>query len=197
MDKRRDKSRSTDLTSERLPDIDVTHKPPREVAYEVFRIVEARTIETIDWYLREKQRKAFWSRTLRVMSVIGVAFGAVTPLLTQITGSLSLIWGYLALGFAALSIGIDKALGFSGTWLRYMKTATRLQQALYHSQLEWANLSAERAQASCAVFDIDAAWTSLFNLSDRVSEIVRTETEEWSADIASQLSVLEARAKSQ
>jgi hypothetical protein len=193
--KRQRKFRGTDLVPEKLPDIDWSCQSAYDVAQELFRIVETRTIASINWYLAEKERKAFWSRALRIMAVIGAAFGAVTPLLAQMSAGVSLIWGYLALGFAALAIGIDKALGFSSTWLRYMRTATRLQQVLYHAQLEWADLSVKRSKDSEEKFNIGTTWIALTNLSDQVNEIVRAETDEWSADVRSQIYLMETQAK--
>ena len=191
--KRFSRFRSMDLATSALPNFDWANQPEDVIIQDVFRLVEARVIASINWYLSEKKRKALWSRLLRFVAVVGVASGAATPLLAQMSNSISLVWGYLALGVAAFAVGMDRALGFSATWLRYMRTAVHLQQILKRAQLEWANCSVARGRS----LPVERAWLILINLDEEASRIIRDETEEWSIDTRSQLRDMEGRAKSQ
>jgi hypothetical protein len=184
--------RGKDLSTERLPEFDWSSRTSADIVQEMFRAVEDRALDTIKWYLTEKERKAFWSRSLRVLAVIGIAIGAATPLAMQISGHVNLIWGYIAFGFAALVIGIDKVLGLSVTWARYMTTAADLQHDIYRLQLEWARISA-RSGEELDTFDVQAAWALLLDFSDAVADKVKTETLEWSAEFSSQLSALDSK----
>lgn len=116
------------------------------------RMIQEKTIETIHWYIERKKWPRRFSRTLRLLAIFLVIIGGLAPLTTpyidlflhQIygptyeVGQLASTWGYMALALAGSFVLMDSLFGFSTTWMRYVTTQLKLQQALYDFQMDWA-----------------------------------------------------------
>jgi SMODS and SLOG-associating 2TM effector domain 2 len=185
---------SGNLNSARLPEFPSNSNGL--TAWSLYRWVENAALEALDWYLTEKRSKARWSRTLRVVTVIFATAGSLAPLIAVGTGNTTYaFWGYPLLAISAGSIGLDRAFGFSSSWMRYLATAAALQRALLDFQLRWAALSGTRSACGTEPDTFRAsALKEIHSFADQLSRIVENETQAWVAEFRGHFSRLEAEA---
>lgn len=101
--------------------------------------VEKKAIESINWYIRKKKFKSIGSRVLRVLTILLTCIGGLFPILQGIDlpDILNAQYGYIALAIAATCMALDKFMGFSSSWMRYMTTSFTLQKDLAEFQTDW------------------------------------------------------------
>jgi integrase len=107
----------------------------------LYLYAEAVADESIDWYGRHKRKLAWKSRLLRLLAIILTAVGGLTPILSALGWAQNLNigqLGYLFLGLAAACVGLDRFIGFSSGWIRYITTKMTLERALSDFRFEWA-----------------------------------------------------------
>jgi hypothetical protein len=106
---------------------------------------ENKAVETINWYITHKQYYSVISKILRVFAIFLVLIGGLYPILLSIDLGLpdNAQYGYIAFAIAAACLSLDKFMGFSSSWIRYMKTALDLQKALAEFQADWVLMWAE------------------------------------------------------
>lgn len=180
------------LLAARLPEIDWAADHHSAVAM-LYRWTEAAAISTLDWYLSEKKGKARWSRALRVLAVVFITAGALAPVIAVGTDNIKYaFWGYPALGLGAACIGLDRASGFSSSWMRYLSAAAAVQKTLIGHQLKWAELTASWKDGKPDVSQIHAAVEEIIAFAEKLSDLVADETETWIAEFRGNVSLLEA-----
>lgn len=185
--------RGGDLLSARLPQFGNSSEDSAE---DLYRWVEGAAIETIEWYLGEKRSKARWSRFLRVMTVLLVVVGGVIPVVGVASDKPSVaIWGYVPLGLAAGCVGLDRAFGFSSSWIRYLAAATAIERSLMRFQLHWTELEATKVDNSNGSSNwFSTAVDTVRQFADELSELVEVETQSWVSEFRSRVSELEQEA---
>jgi hypothetical protein len=184
--------RDRDLTARPFPVVDAARwQDPPQVLGELYQHVQARAIETSDWYLTGRRGKKMASRTLRVLAVLLASAGGLVPLANVTAGQAASGWGYILLAGAGVCFGLDRFLGLSAGWMRYMLTAQRVQRRLSVFQFDWTALEAATAAASAV--DPGPYLELLRTFSIDLSDIVLGETGEWVADFQSGLTALEAQ----
>jgi hypothetical protein len=182
------------LVAAQLPDIDWA-ADYRSTAETLYRWTEAAAISTLNWYLTEKKSKARWSRTLRVFSVVFITAGTLAPLISVGTNNTQYaFWGYPVLGLGAASIGLDRAFGFSSSWMRYLGAAAALQKMLIEYQLNWAGLTGSWTGSAPHVNQMHEAIKEITRFAAKLSLLVADETENWITDFRGHVSRLEAEA---
>jgi len=115
--------------------------------------VEDKAIEAIEWYIRRKRIGSFGSRILRVMAILLTFIGGISPLLPPLLQTIGFLeipkeqageiafamaqFGYIAFAIAATCMALDKFMGLSSSWMRYITTSFALQKALAEFQTDW------------------------------------------------------------
>ncbi|MHC4666746.1 MAG: SLATT domain-containing protein [Planctomycetota bacterium] len=98
--------------------------------------VKGRAEGAIEWYLQAKSRKKMWAIRLRALSILLVSAAAVIPILSQMITNeqgeqvIAPAWASVALVIAAMLVALDRLLGCSSSWIRYISTEFRLQKLL-------------------------------------------------------------------
>jgi hypothetical protein len=145
--------------------------------------VETAALDTIDWYLKHKQPKAFGSRLLRFLAIVFTTLGGLVPLLNGADVEFPLMensgYGYVYLAIAAGCIGMDRFFGLSSAWMRHLGTSMAMQKDLAGFQMDWALAWAE-LQDGQPNLDQQRALLELsrrFRL--RIAERVEQETDIW------------------
>ncbi|RKZ76520.1 MAG: hypothetical protein DRR19_28575 [Candidatus Parabeggiatoa sp. nov. 1] len=107
--------------------------------------VENKAVETINWYIKRKQYQSVMSKMLRLFAILLVLIGGLHPILLSLDLGLpkNAQYGYIAFAIAAACLSLDKFMGFSSSWIRYIKTAFDLQKALAEFQTDWVLMWAE------------------------------------------------------
>jgi hypothetical protein len=156
----------------------------------------ARTVETINWYLRDKRFKRVASRTLRAAAIVLAVAGGVLPLISISTHGVNANLGYVLLVIAAGCIAFDHFYGLSAGWMRDIIAIGALQGRLARFHLEWARWEATHGQALGTASAESAAATvaiALDYIDELVAEVGRitdSETMQWIAEFSSVVTAL-------
>jgi hypothetical protein len=168
-----------------------------------YAYAEARALEAINWYLREKRPNAVGSRVLRFLAIVLATLGGLAPIIASV-GWLSARYavnlgqlGYVLLGLAAACVGLDKLFGYSSAWMRYMMSALVLQRALSEFRLDWAMMIAKLKGQSPTTDQIQLMLQRLKEFVVLVDTEVERETQTWIAEFQSNLAEIERTAKAQ
>ncbi|WP_405589540.1 SLATT domain-containing protein [Streptomyces sp. NBC_01190] len=146
--------------------------------------------DTIDWYLRDKQRKRTASRTLQGLAIVFAVAGAAVPLGTVAAGGSGQGWGYVLLAVAAGCKGFDHFFGLSSTWMRDIGVAHALRAELNAVRLEWATdvLRAGpvgvRPHGPLEPAEVERQLALIGRLVDAVRDNVESETAEWRSEFS-------------
>lgn len=157
---------------------------PGERLDELYVWVEQRALFVADWYLGERTWKRRGACALRGGTALGVLAAGLLPLLA-LTGAVAerhVVWGYVALLVAVLSLCADRFFGLTTGWIRDVATAQAIQRRLEVLQYEWASESVREMLGPTEGGASDAAERGLALLrrfTEDVSEYVRAETADW------------------
>ena len=170
----------------------------------VYAYAEQRAQQAIEWYLKSKGWKAFWSRSLRISAILLTTLGGLAPIVGSI-GWLKLqsfdyepavrMLGYVFLALAAACVGLDRFFGFSSGWMRYIMTALVLQKALSEFRMEWAMTVAKLGGASPTDEQLQSMLQRLKEFIAYVDGKVEEETREWVSEFKTSISDAERKAK--
>lgn len=165
---------------------------PAQHLDELYRWAEARALQTVDWYLRDRRWKRRTARALRAAAMLFAAVGAVLLLLGLIAGLKGQrgAWGYVALLVAAVCLGLDRCFGLTSGWMRDISTAQAVQRRLEAFQFEWASESVREVLGptqGTASEAADRCLAVLRRFCEDLSEMVRTETSGWILEFRSSL----------
>ncbi len=182
------------LVSAALPQLDWT-ADHLTLATTLYRWTESSAIATLEWYLREKKGKAAWSRALRALAVILAAVGGVFPFIAVGTGRTAYaFWGYPVLGAAAGCVALDRALGLSSSWMRYLTAAVSIEKLLAEYQLRWAEMCAEINGGNMSAAQFKVMVDEIRQFADNLGDLVIGETRNWVEEFRGHFSRLEAQA---
>ena len=161
---------------------------------------ESRTVDTINWYLRDKKVKRWASRGLRAASIVFAVAGGVLPLISSSTHGINPNLGYVLLAVAAGCIAFDHFFGLSTGWMRDIVASQSLQGKLARFHLVWARWEANYGHAltsSSAEAAAEARELALDHIDDLVGEVNRvteSETMQWVAEFSSAVAALRKEA---
>ncbi|MDM8558334.1 SLATT domain-containing protein [Candidatus Parabeggiatoa sp. HSG14] len=161
--------------------------------------VETKAREAIDWYIKRKRTKSTGSKVLRISAILFIFVGALSPILQGIDW-LKLQdcqYGYIALALAATCVVIDKFMGFSSSWMRYMTTAIVLQKALVGFQTDWLLLWTEVNDDTPTVEQRKKLLYCIKNFRLKIISEIERETQLWTHEFQNNLSQMEVVTKNQ
>lgn len=159
---------------------------------------EARAVETILWYLRDKQPKRWASRLLRAGAVVFAVAGGVLPLLTATVHGIDPSLGYVFLALAAGCVAFDHFFGLSAGWIRDIIALQALQGALTRFHLDWARWQAARASeeqgTASGSESVGAGLELISGLIDGIGKVTEAETAQWVSEFSSSVAALRQQA---
>lgn len=159
----------------------------------IYKRAEEHAVNAINWYLASRRSKKRWAQWLRLGAIFFTAVAGILPILSQIfmTSRCSLLtepaWASVALGLAALLVGIDRFFGYSTAWMRFISTEHQIRQILHEFQIDveaeqalWEGKppnpeQLQKALSRCRAFLI------------QVDELIRKETDQWLAEFQNTL----------
>lgn len=164
----------------------------------------ARAHQQIEWYSRKARHKKYGSKTVRMVSSVLAALGALMPLLSPLVSDQQTILGfplselpqlgYILLAVAGALYGIDRTFGTSSGWLRFMEANLSLLRLLNTFQHKWVvlrctygRLTPEEPTACQALAE------ALQTFSDQVDALVVEETQTWIRDFKTRIADFEKK----
>jgi hypothetical protein len=166
--------------------------------------VEEEATSATRWYFSSKNSKALWSRWLRLLAILLTSVAGLLPLVATllergIPGISQLQWGLivsLLLGTSAGLLAFDHYFGFSSGWIRYVLTATGIQNALAEFRMDWQCLNANTS-APPTMEQILALIQRARAFLISVRGMVLDETKTWATEFQNNLAQLEKEVKAQ
>ncbi|MDQ3130704.1 MAG: SLATT domain-containing protein [Acidobacteriota bacterium] len=146
----------------------------------------------VEWYERKKKPRRLWSQSLRALSIIFAAAGALCPLIdaTGVTGGELILarWGYVFLAVAASVAGFDYYFGHSSGWMRFIVTQISIERALKEFQYDWVILKVQQENnpSSTPIFLQRAKDFTL-----QIENIIKQETDAWVTEFQTNITQLE------
>ncbi len=161
---------------------------------------ELQAIKAIKWYLKRKRSQSWLSQGVRWFAVLFVVIGGFSPLLSGMGEVTSLLpkgsnldhWGYIFIALSAALVALDRFLGFSTTWMRYMTAQMALQRALEKFQLAWAVWRLSITDNAPTAEQHSAAIALLTSFQQQIGDVVDKEMQTWLSEFQQQLSALQA-----
>jgi len=140
-----------------------------------YSATERASLDAIQWYIHKKRSKSRWSRVTRSLAIALGVVGALVPLVSPVI-SISLAWGYTALGLAGGCVALDKLFGFSSSWMRYIQAEFELQHLLQGLQYAWMrSVCSVPNQGESRKAHEDTLASLLASHSNSVASIIRSE----------------------
>lgn len=181
----------------------------------------------IDWYLQHRRAKKIQSVGLRYASYVFAIIGVAVPLVKifneaslehifgRFAGDVSNIAVEAALVLLAIAGGlhaVDRLIGASSAWMRYISTAIGLQNELLRFRFEWNKIAGEKhftippassgaggastgqnppPEVAGALTLQGAKFKLIYDFCMNVIDVVRVETGIWSTEVAEALDKFE------
>jgi hypothetical protein len=180
-----------DLASGVMPELSWSPEDIAGSITELYRLVEARAVESIGWYLRDRRWKKRLSRALRMAAILLTAAGGLVPLTRAAGADIHPELGYVFLALAAACVAVDRFFGFSSAWMRYMVTSVALQRRLVEFQMDWIKLNARNQGEPLTPERVQELLQLLGDFGAAIVEHVEQETLGWVAEFRSSLHQLD------
>jgi hypothetical protein len=143
-----------------------------------------------DWYAARRRAKRWGGRALRIGAIVLGAVAAILPVLAEIEGDggnrIPPGWATIVLAAAAMLVALDRFLGFTAGWLRYMSTELAITRLRHDFEYEWqerlVTLASEPSHEETLAL-IQLARTLVLSVDDAIS----AETGTWAVEFRSQL----------
>ena len=84
-------------------------------------------IRYIDWYRKKKNRLQVFSKILRVLAIIFISLGSISPLIAKMHPVFDPYYGYVLLAIGGSMLLADRVFGLSAGWSRFMVAALELE----------------------------------------------------------------------
>ena len=107
----------------------------------------------INWYLESKRSKKWWALRLRIAAIIVAGIAGIIPMLLQVWGTAGQekewwaqpVWATIVLGFAGIIVLVDRLVGFSSAWMRFIEAEHEIRTALHEFHYDWEAIQVEAA----------------------------------------------------
>jgi hypothetical protein len=156
------------------------------------------------WYRNGKNKKKWGAVCTRVAAVVLTAAAAMTPIVRELwplTGKDDWKAVPIAAMFAALaatSVALDRLLGFSSGWVRYIGAMGELQTKLEIFRFSWNQLALEdQVEPKPPQESLAKALALLSGLMTDVRDVLRNETQAWAIEFKTALAELDKATEAQ
>lgn len=171
--------------------------------------VDGNVVGALQWYYDRKWAKKWTSLLTRGFSIAFTAVGSLLPLLVSTgwldcgrDGAALLGWhakvngiGYIAIGLAAVCVVIDRFLGSSTGWMRYMAAANALETRRHSFHLAWNRLDIALEGAEPDLRQTVERVELLEAFAADARKVVADETSAWMAEFQASLAEMEKQAQ--
>lgn len=195
-----------DVKPKALPDdLDWSAGKATESLTRLYCFVNEACEEYINWYIMKKPRKKKWAYLLRIAAIFAVTAAGIIPVLAEIeTFDFSPAWSTVLLAVAAVFYSLDKFVGCTSGWIRYIRTQTKLAQLQADFRLKWqvqmceiqnslktSETSEEGETKTACPEPIKNGIALCSQFLNKVYEVVVAETDQWAEEFKAILKDLE------
>ncbi|TXT35600.1 MAG: Uncharacterized protein FD135_4808 [Comamonadaceae bacterium] len=192
----------SDIATKVLPPWDqYKDKKPDEVANAIYVQIGELSNSMTTWYWASIHTKRHTSLAVRGLAFLGLVLGTTLPIFAAIqkadSDKLFLTqWAVAILAISGLLLVADKAFGWSSGWMRYITTATTMENLSRAFQLEWGRFLLSKTTPLDTV-DANALYELAVKLEQELTKLQAEETTKWCAEFNTGISLLETMVKTQ
>jgi hypothetical protein len=149
--------------------------------------------QSAEWYLRFKKWKRIGARWLRIGAIVLLALAGTMPMIQQLGiraengSSISPVWASILMAAAVFLIALDKYLGLSTGWIRYVQAESQIRRIRQEFELDWQALLASYAGTIPTAEQIQHALAIVKSFLTQVNGIISDETQKWVAEFQAAL----------
>ena len=156
----------------------------------VFEYATRQADDASQWYLAKKGPAKWGGWFLRGAAIVATAVAGVIPVLGSIYPAGDRLhvhpgWASIAVAVAVLLVALDKLLGFTSAWVRFILAAQEIKTELEVFRFDWQlaklrwSLKKEKIEDVPALLELAKAFVV------KLQDIVGRETQEWAAEFQS------------
>jgi hypothetical protein len=180
---------------------DYKNKPFDEELSAIYSHAKNTSDAKCTWYWKSIKMKRRISQCIRLLAVILLIVGTILPILAGITDDheirlLCTQIGVVALAVAGLLQIADRVFGWSSGWLRYITTATAMENLTRKFELDWASYIVDKG-SNIGNSDIKPLFDIAKRFEDDISKLQSDETDTWVKEFNSSVAYLGEMIKSQ
>ena len=154
-----------------------------------------------EWYIKNKKPKQFFARWSRSIAIVLGALVGVWPVFGQIFGTaahpwlLHPMWSTVLAAVVAILIALDRFMGWSTSWTRFIVAATDIRQSMMEFNFAWQQERLKWTTDPPNPEQTQQAIETVKRFALKVVQIVHDETAAWVAEFQSVLRQLDESAK--
>jgi hypothetical protein len=164
---------------------------------EIYTKTILHTDKTIAWYLSYRNRKGWWSKAIRLVSILCFISSTLVPYFAFVnkTETDILYLGYVLAGIGGGLLLFDKYYGFSTSWIRFVLVGKDLENQrnifVQTYQMHYLKNLPITIESFCNLIDILLAFQKIFN------DTIKAETGEWAREFQQNFKELISALKTQ
>jgi hypothetical protein len=172
------------IENKALGQLDWSEKSRVKSLTEVFEYAIGVSREAQDWYEGKHPSKRSSGRALRLTGLLFLGVGGVLPIISEISSSASGKpaiapgWAAVALALAAGCGILDRYLGYSSAWMRFILAEQRLESQRQDFEILW-NKARANLHDPPTVAEVDKLLTLARDNVKKVQDVIQRETAEW------------------
>lgn len=150
----------------------------------VFDYVTGVAGQAVDWYMRKKRPKKVGGWLFRGAAILATALAGLIPVLGELieTGGVPVVrpaWSTVALGIAGILVLLDRFLGLTRGWVRFMVAGQEIGEKLEAFRMDWEAGKLAWKQAEPDAEEARAMLEKAKAFLLQVHGVVRQETMGW------------------
>lgn len=191
-----------DISTKQLPPWDqYKDKIPEDTAAAIYAQVSAASNMMCDWYwssIRTKRLTSLWARGFSFLFLLlGTSLPIFSALQKTDLDKLAFTqWAVALLAAAGLVLVADRVFGWSSGWMRYITTATTMENLTQAFKLEWGKFLVSK-NGPLDINDAKALYDLGATLEQELRKLQGEETTKWVAEFNTGITLLEGLIKTQ
>lgn len=179
-------------------DINWTPENSAVAVEKLCEFADAECGKAIQWYFSRKKKKQLGGMLLRVLAILAVAAAGMIPILGEIfekgngQPGINPAWATIAVAAAALFIALDRFVGYTSGWIRYVRTGMALSHLQTVFRTDWAEQRITTPPPADPPTDpVQLRIKLCRDFLTKVNELVANETTEWAREFQTALVEIE------
>lgn len=138
-----------------------------------------------DWYIKARGLHSFYSRSIRVISIILFAFGILWPIIKVQQTKINFDIGYISLAVGGLLLLLDKYLGVSSGYVRFYIAELDIKKNTFEFIENW-NIETSKIGSTITTENIITLLNLVKSFRQSVFTTIQVETGAWATEFQSQ-----------
>lgn len=146
--------------------------------------------QTVQWYVQRKNTVATFSRALRGFAIVFIVMGGLAPIAKATFSNIPARFGavdiaqlgYFFLAFAGGCLAIDRFIGCSTAWIRYIETACSIEREREEFSYNWIRIVAKYRGQALSAETINELLALCSSFNDTFTRLINSEVAAWRSE---------------